>query len=40
MVNSKNKNPESLTLNRVSHALAVFVTRPQAVPQIGAMGGM
>jgi hypothetical protein len=31
------KNPESLTLNRVSLALAVFIKRPQAVPQIGAI---
>jgi hypothetical protein len=30
------KNPESLALNRVSRALAVFIKRPQAVPQIGA----
>jgi hypothetical protein len=32
----KAKNPESLALNRVSRALAVFIMRPQAVPQIGA----
>jgi hypothetical protein len=32
----KTKNPESLALNRVSLALAAFITRPQAVPQIGA----
>lgn len=31
-----NEKPGSLTLNRVSLALAVFIKRPQAVPQIGA----
>jgi len=38
MIAPQNKNPESLTPNRVSPALAVFVMRPQAVPQIGAGG--
>jgi hypothetical protein len=38
MVSPENKNPASFTLNRVSPALAVFVMRPQAVPQIGADG--
>jgi hypothetical protein len=32
----KTKNPDSLALNRVSHALAEFIMRPQADPQIGA----
>jgi hypothetical protein len=30
------KKPGKLALNRVSHALAVFIMRPQAVTQIGA----
>jgi hypothetical protein len=32
----KVKNPDSFALNRVPHALAVFIMRPQADPQIGA----
>jgi len=31
-----NKKPGKLALNRVSHALAVFIMRPQAATQIGA----